>query len=717
VRAANGVWDRARRLAVGGWHPDVDVAPNGQVHVVFNGNGLCCAATWVEVFYMRSDDGGATWQAPAQLTFDTVWTGAAVGATDAWGGYHLAYLIRSAYEGDMYHRYRRADGSWTQPELVFQAIMTGQTGYESPALEADGTGNLIGLFSCAVPGQPNSVCLRARTWQGRWFDARRLSIFGATAPSLAGGTFNIADIDAVWSTNGYLIYRIIDDIAWPATPTPTPTPTPPVSISISPSSESPNIGSQVTFMVTITNSSSNPIPVQSLRFGPLDGEFGPDGNGLTFTSFPSTNPSSFLYPPVVNPESHNVTWTNFAVALDAAETTQRGIIARVDRSGTHVLTATVVLTDGQQFTQDYALQVPITRIDFTDPRLRSMIFWAIFHETSEDEYFSGYAGDNLNPLYGIDPSINPNLDPRQLTQFLTISPYCDPTPNPSDPLNLIGGNSFPDEQLDQGWDSNIVAISHCNPPDHRAFYVHAIINNLISTERRIGANRVLEYFDGGHFEDTGLGWGSWSESFGDRSAPIWQEYQLCDYPNHDSAFYDNSYPALPYATYELAYRAAREASDFYSRELVLDWVHAYLQCQRLNTSDNPNQIARRTYLQNAYVNIMREIEIATASTASLAYDPTGGVTLMMAPNDPSGTEYGVTAGVPETITQNDVDAAYSQHMDIVRNNYEPGYPTILRPVLRAELFDSPDDNVTYYDFTAYTWESFVFQRGQPGFRR
>ncbi|PKO22778.1 MAG: hypothetical protein CVU38_07645 [Chloroflexi bacterium HGW-Chloroflexi-1] len=225
VRTTDGVWERARRLVSGGWHPDIDIGPDGQVHVVFNGNGLCCAASWVEVFYIHSGDGGTTWQVPEQLTFDTVWTGAAVGAADARGGYHLAYLIRSAFEGDMYHRYRRPDGSWTQPELVFQAITTGQTGYESPSLEVDAAGNLASLFSCAVPGQSNSVCLRARTWQGRWLDARRLSIFGAAAPSLAGGTFDAAHIDAVWSTQGYLIHRVIGDMAWPATPTPTPTPT------------------------------------------------------------------------------------------------------------------------------------------------------------------------------------------------------------------------------------------------------------------------------------------------------------------------------------------------------------------------------------------------------------------------------------------------------------------------------------------------------------
>jgi hypothetical protein len=225
VRTTAGVWERARRLVFDGWHPDIDIGTDGRVHVAYNGNGLCCAASWVEVSYLHSGDGGATWQAPERLTFDTVWTGAAVGAADAWGGYHLAYLIRGAYEGDLYHRYRRPYGSWTPPKLVFQAIRSGQTGYDSPSLEVDPAGNLVSLFSCAVPGQANTVCLRARTWQGRWLDARRLSIFGVASPSLAGGVFDAGHVDAVWSSQGYLIHRLIDDLACPATPTPTPTPT------------------------------------------------------------------------------------------------------------------------------------------------------------------------------------------------------------------------------------------------------------------------------------------------------------------------------------------------------------------------------------------------------------------------------------------------------------------------------------------------------------
>ncbi len=225
VRYPDGTWARARRLITNGWHPDIDVGPGQHIHVAYNGNGLCCDATWVEVYYLRSNDNGQTWFGPERLTFDSVWSGSVVGAADPQGRYHLLYLVRGAMEGDLYYRSRGADGTWTPPQLLYYGVPTGQTGAESPSLQTDGAGNLVSLFFCLVPGQPNTVCLQPFDAQIGWLDPRRLAIYSATAPNMADGLLDPRWVDLLWSSYGFLVYRGIPDLSFRPTPTPTPTPT------------------------------------------------------------------------------------------------------------------------------------------------------------------------------------------------------------------------------------------------------------------------------------------------------------------------------------------------------------------------------------------------------------------------------------------------------------------------------------------------------------
>jgi hypothetical protein len=225
VRYPDGTWARARRLVTNGWHPDIDVGPGGRIHVAYNSNNFCCDATWVEVYYLRSDDNGQTWFGPERVTFDNVWSGCVVGAADPQGRYHLLYLTFSGVGGSLYYRSRGANGIWTPPQLLYHGIPTGQTGAESPSLQADEAGNLVALFYCLVPGQPTTVCLQARDAQIGWLDPRRLAIYGAAAPSMADGRLNPQWVDLLWSSAGYLVYRGISDLVFQPTPTPTPTPT------------------------------------------------------------------------------------------------------------------------------------------------------------------------------------------------------------------------------------------------------------------------------------------------------------------------------------------------------------------------------------------------------------------------------------------------------------------------------------------------------------
>jgi len=41
-RTPSGQWQPAHIIAFNGWHPDIDIGPNGDIHVVYNSNLLCC---------------------------------------------------------------------------------------------------------------------------------------------------------------------------------------------------------------------------------------------------------------------------------------------------------------------------------------------------------------------------------------------------------------------------------------------------------------------------------------------------------------------------------------------------------------------------------------------------------------------------------------------------------------------------------------------------
>jgi len=325
----------------------------------------------------------------------------------------------------------------------------------------------------------------------------------------------------------------------------------------------------------------------------------------------------------------------------------------------------------------------MTHITWSDA-LKSVIFWGVFYETSEDKYFSGHPRDVKNHFYG-------NADPRSLLATLVTAPYC---------LNTgssLGSNDADDEKITyqdpNDWNPNIWLVSHCNPLDHRGFYVQGIINNLLIRERLSGTDQIMLYFLGN----------SWSSSFGDPTAEIWNERDACV----------GNY-TLPYPTYLAAKKEGYES--------LINWLHAYLQCQVFNTSDDPNHVNRRLYFQSAYQNIMREIDNAIAN---IAFDHSLGVTTMIQANvSGDSSPFIHTIANCNTANTNLTNAmqVYSQlHIPTLRgigtNGYEPGLRTVLRPVVFADLYNRPNDGQTNYEFTCYQWVTFAFQNTNNSFRR
>ena len=226
-RTPEGVWEPERILAYNGWYPDIDIGPDGVLHVAFNGNGLCCDATWVEVYYLQSRDGGATWSPAERLTYDQRWSGSASGGVDDHGVYHLLYLQKGATEGDLYYTTRALDGSWSSPQRLMRGVTTGQTGAESAAIGVDAAGDIAAVFYCNLAGDTRTVCLVSRDAQVGWGDVRYLAIISGLAfsHSIAGGVFDMGHIDVTWGAAHQIFYRRIEDIVLTPTRTLTPTPT------------------------------------------------------------------------------------------------------------------------------------------------------------------------------------------------------------------------------------------------------------------------------------------------------------------------------------------------------------------------------------------------------------------------------------------------------------------------------------------------------------
>ena len=225
-RTPSGQWQPAHIIAFNGWHPDIDIGPNGDIHVVYNSNLLCCD-TNAEVYHLVSKDNGVTWSTAQRLTYDDQWTGSAAGAIDGHGVYHVLYLKKASWEGDLYYLSISPDGEQSGAKRLMKGVMTGTTGAESASMNADAAGNLAAFFYCNLAGDSRTVCLLAKDAQTGWQDVRMLDVMDglAMSPSIAGGRLDMSGIDVTWGYQGRIYYRHITDITIKPTPTPTPTPT------------------------------------------------------------------------------------------------------------------------------------------------------------------------------------------------------------------------------------------------------------------------------------------------------------------------------------------------------------------------------------------------------------------------------------------------------------------------------------------------------------
>jgi hypothetical protein len=115
---------------------------------------------------------------------------------------------------------------------------------------------------------------------------------------------------------------------------------------------------------------------------------------------------------------------------------------------------------------------PTTGLDFNGIHsgLKAVMFWAIFNESSSDNFDSGSPVDSFD------------LGASRFSSFLFQPPYCSPGTVPGDnaaesPFVTAAGDWY---------------IRHC-PFDYRYMVAQTVINGFLNYERRVGINRVFEY--------------------------------------------------------------------------------------------------------------------------------------------------------------------------------------------------------------------------------
>jgi hypothetical protein len=140
-------------------------------------------------------------------------------------------------------------------------------------------------------------------------------------------------------------------------------------------------------------------------------------------------------------------------------------------------------------------------VDFTNIRfftdhaeLQSLMFWAIFNETSEDRFFSGM---DAVPTSGQFPLMTREQQSQNVASFLVGSNFCTSSGQPV---------SVPNETVN--WNATVTAVVHCH--DHRYLETQLLINALINYERSPNTDYIVSNPD--HF--MGAFYGYFFRNFG-----------------------------------------------------------------------------------------------------------------------------------------------------------------------------------------------------------
>lgn len=320
--------------------------------------------------------------------------------------------------------------------------------------------------------------------------------------------------------------------------------------------------------------------------------------------------------------------------------------------------------------------IPSTGLDFTGQHsgLKAVIFWAIFNESSSDNFDSGSAVDNFD------------LGNPRFSSFLFDSPYCS--------LGSVPGDNGAESPFQTSWGDWY--IRHC-PHDYRYMVAQTMFNGFLNYERRFGINRVFEYAEQ-----------NFAGSIGNTSYDLWL----------NPACQSNAYGA----TYTQA-RSTSSQSTAYAN--AIGWLNEYMLCLAdLSSSDYTPVRIKRAYESTVWP----QINASASDFASLPADPTDGAFSTLMANFGNGSlgvcvggctlqctgaviyEYEASHGTyvcfatpTANITQSQVNTAYTTHTQQI-SSYIPNYNSVAQPLLRIHR-----DEITG-SILGYIWHSAVYQQ-------
>jgi BNR repeat-like domain len=164
-------WTTSRRLT---WtsgpslSPDIVLDSADSLHLVW-GDGT---QGNYEIYYMRSTDYGATWTAPKRLTWTSGESGGAVIAADLWGKLHVVWYDDAPGNFEIFYR-KSNDGGATWEASRRLPLTSGQS--IAPDIVAQSSGNIHVVWADDTPGNNEIYYKKSSNLGTNWEDTRRLT--------------------------------------------------------------------------------------------------------------------------------------------------------------------------------------------------------------------------------------------------------------------------------------------------------------------------------------------------------------------------------------------------------------------------------------------------------------------------------------------------------------------------------------------------------------
>lgn len=434
--------------------------------------------------------------------------------------------------------------------------------------------------------------------------------------------------------------------------------------------------------------------VQQVSFPAADSnhdypDWSPDGNGFIFRQYQGAGYSSSLY-------------TKPLQGADPVSTGIAGVNPRWYRP---------------------PRQIDFTNIRFKDAHaaLKSLMFWLIWNETSEDRfYFGGDAqiGTANSPITDERDQIS-----RQLASFLIDTPYC-----------VSETNQASGEQPGTlNWDDDVVRIEHCE--DHRYMMAQVLINAFIDYERKVTwyDPDVPEQLMAAIYP---YGYINFGGSIGSGQNDLWKGYRSCknssyfgDWPKtlisrdtttpYHFTLYNDFITRIMDIERQIAKCGTGDeclASFPYRwqvQALAVLWLDEYFYCY---SNIAPENDPYWTHFQDANSRIIAQVDRAIDDFYAQKPDPTNGawgrLNANRLPTDNPHTISLATVSLGLDSPQADVKNLYDErpggtgvcpltkseilnyihspamdHIDQVRDCYPPINPVVLQPLLWLDVSD------------------------------